>query len=108
MTIRCEQLDELLLDGERLALATAERHAQTCAACRQTLDDWKEMSATARSLHTTWESDLLLPRIQRAIRQEAQPARSRWMSIAAAAVLTIGIGSSSWYAVRFGSRDALF
>jgi hypothetical protein len=109
MNIRCEQLDELLLDGEALAMATAERHAATCEACREKLDGWNEVSAAARSLKTSWNSDLLLPRIQRTIAEEKRRNSRSWMrSVAAAAILTIGIGASSWYAVREGSQDARY
>ena len=103
MTIRCEQLDDLLLDGGELAMRAAERHAATCAACAETLALWNDISATARSMKTTWHSDLLLPRIQRAVKP-----RSRMWSVAAAAVLTIGIGGSTWYGIRDASREARF
>jgi hypothetical protein len=103
MTIRCEQLDDLLLDGEPLAMQTAARHAAECAACAKTLAEWSDISATAQSMKTAWNSDLLLPRIQRAVRPKS------WIrSVAAAAILTIGIGASTWYAVRDVSRDARF
>jgi hypothetical protein len=103
MNIRCEQFDELLLDGEPLAMTTAERHAETCAACADRLADWNDISATARSMKTTWESDLLLPRILRSVR----PKQRLW-SVAAAAVLTIGIGASTWFMMRDVSREARF
>ena len=109
MNIQCEQLDQLLLDGEALAMATAQRHAATCEACREKLDEWNEISATAKSMKTSWNSDLLLPRIQRTIAEEKRRNSRSWMrSVAAAAILTIGIGASSWYAVREGSRDARY
>lgn len=109
MNIRCEQLDELLLDGETLAMETAAQHGRTCEACSRRLAEWHDLSAVARSLKTEWESDLLLPRIQRAIAEEQQRAARSWLrSVAAAAILTAGIGASTWYAVRVASRDASF
>jgi hypothetical protein len=103
MTIRCEQLDDLLLDGGELAMATAARHAATCASCAETLATWNDISSTARSMKTTWQNDLLLPRIQRAVKP-----KSRIWSVAAAAVLTFGIGASTWYGIRDASLDARF
>ena len=95
MMIRCEQIDDLLLDGEGLSLELAARHAETCEACLEKLTAWNEISSTARDLKTSWNSDLLWPRIERKLREESRkPARSYWQ-VAAAAVLTIGIGASS-------------
>ena len=68
MTINCNQLDDLLLEGDRVSLELAARHAQTCEACMQQLAGWNEVSSTARELHATWNNDMLWPRIERAIR----------------------------------------
>ena len=82
MTIRCEQLDDLLLDGSEFAMATAAKHAASCEVCRQVLEKWQEISDTARTMRMSWQSDLLLPRIQRGMRRDLSPL----LRIAAAAV----------------------
>jgi hypothetical protein len=102
MTIRCEQLDDLLLEGDAASMELAERHAGTCARCHEVLSDWNDLSTTAKSLHQTWESDLLLTRIKRQFR------RSIVWRAAAAILLTAGIGATTWYAVRDSNRDAAF
>src|SRR5207248_1079199 len=52
-------------------------------------DELDEISAAARTLHATWSSDSLLPRIQRAIEreQERQPAHLWWQMAAGVALL---------------------
>ena len=87
-------IDTFLHDDD---LEAAERHAATCAECRKVLEDWKDISATAKTLRMTWESDLRLPE---------EP--SRFWRIAAAVLLTVSIGATSWYVVRKGSREAAF
>ena len=109
MNITCNNLDDLLFDASPLSMRTAEEHAATCAACAEKLESWNEISSTARSLHTTWQSDLLWPRIERSLREERRrsPMRGLWR-IAAALLLTIGLGSTMWFAVRGQVKDAAF
>lgn len=104
MTIRCEQLDDLLLDGSEFAMATAAKHAESCEACREVLAEWNEISDTAKSMKASWQSDLLLPRIQRSMRRDT----SQLLRIAAAAVITMTIGGTAWYAMRDTNRDMAF
>jgi hypothetical protein len=99
MNITCNQLDDLLLEGDPFSLETAARHAESCPACARTLADWNELSATARSLHTTWENEMLWPRIDRALRAErGTSTRGRLWQIAAALLLTAGLGAFVWRA----------
>ena len=109
MNITCKQLDDLLLDGSPQAMQTAAEHAATCAACAETLESWNDISTTAQSLQTTWQSDLLWPRIERSLRQERRrsPMRRLWQ-IAAALLLTFGLGGTVYFAVRGQVRDARF
>ncbi|MGA8807298.1 MAG: hypothetical protein WB973_05425 [Thermoanaerobaculia bacterium] len=100
MTITCEQLDDLLLDGDPFSLEAAARHAQSCEACMQTLEEWNEMSSTARDLHAMWDNDLLWPRIERAIRNERRSTRTRVWQIAAAFLLLASMGAVVWIAQR--------
>src|SRR6185295_17735476 len=67
MNITCSNLDDLLFDASPLSMRTVEEHAAQCPACAEKLEAWNEISATAKSLHTTWQSDLLWPRIERAL-----------------------------------------
>ncbi|HVS31019.1 MAG TPA: hypothetical protein VMS98_06145 [Thermoanaerobaculia bacterium] len=102
-------MDDLLLDGEGVSMELAARHANGCEACLRSLSAWNEISATARELQTSWKSDTLWPRIDRALREEKRRASRSWLwQAAAAAVLTIGIAGSAWYAVRSASHDARF
>ena len=109
MNITCEKLDDLLFDASPEAMRTAEQHAATCPACAEKLESWNDLSTTAQSLHTTWKSDLLWPRIERALREERRrsPMR-RVMRIAAALLLTVGLGGTMYFAVRGQVRDAAF
>ena len=47
MNIRCEQIDDLLLEGDAYSMSVAAKHAGSCEACRQLLDDWNDISRTA-------------------------------------------------------------
>jgi hypothetical protein len=100
MTINCNQLDDLLLEGDPFSLEVAARHAQSCEACMEKLADWNEISATARDLHETWNSDLLWPRIERAIKVEQRGTRTRVWQIAAAFFLLAALGATVWIAQR--------
>jgi hypothetical protein len=100
MTIQCHDLDNLLLEGDAASLALAAEHAQTCDACMESLTAWNELSATAGSMKTTWNNDLLWPRIERAIRRES---RRRWVAalqIAAMLLVVAGIAVVAWRVQR--------
>lgn len=100
MTINCNQLDDLLLEGDPSSLALAARHAQSCDACMEKLAGWNDISDTARGLHATWNSDLLWPRIERAIKGERRSTRTRVWQIAAAFLLLAALGATAWIAQR--------
>ncbi len=108
MNITCSQLDDLLFDASPLAMETAARHAKECAACAETLAAWNEITDVAHSLRgESFPSDLLWPRIERALRKERSAAR--WLKqLAAAAVLTIALGSTLFYALRVQTHEAAF
>lgn len=109
MNITCNQLDDLLFDGSPLAMQNAAQHAAGCTACAETLESWNDISATARSLQTTWDNDLLWPRIERSLREERRrsPLAGVWR-VAAAVILTVGLGGTMWFAVREQVHDAAF
>jgi hypothetical protein len=106
MNITCDQLDNLLFEGDRLSLETAERHAAGCPECRETLDAWSDLSGTARTLQTDWQSDLLWPRIERALREEKRASRGSLWRIAAAVVLTAGLAGGTFFAMQKRERAA--
>ena len=109
MTITCNQIDDLLFDGSPLAMETAARHAAECDSCAQTLAAWNELSDTAQSMRTTWENDMLWPRIERAIRAEKKRPAPRWLrQAAAAAVIIFALGAPLFYALRVQTREAAF
>lgn len=108
MTLTCQQIDDLLFDASPLAMETAARHAAGCDSCAETLASWEELSVTARSLRTTWQNDMLWPRIDRAIRAEKKRP-VRWLGqIAAAVALTVGLGAPVYYTLRVQNREAAF
>ena len=96
----CDEFDALLLEGDEASMAAAARHADDCAACAERLDDWNDLSATAKSLHATWQNDMLWPRIERSLNNVGRASARRFWEIAAAVVLTIGIGGGTWYGLH--------
>ncbi|HEX6085341.1 MAG TPA: hypothetical protein VF266_12500 [Thermoanaerobaculia bacterium] len=110
MTINCSQIDDLLFDGSPLAMETAARHAAGCTSCAETLAAWNDLGSTARSMRTTWENDMLWPRIERSLRAETvrrSPARRLWQ-YAAALLITAGLGATVFYGMRVQNRQAAF
>lgn len=109
MNITCDQLDNLLFDGSELAMETAARHAKSCARCAELLESWNDISATAKSLHVSWQNDLLWPRIDRSLRdqQRRNPMRRLWQ-VAAALLLIAGLGGTAFYSLRVQVHEAAF
>ena len=108
MTITCNHLDDLLFDGSPLAMETAARHAETCAACAERLADWNDISATAQSMRETWQNDMLWPRIERSLRAERRSSGRRLWQVAAALFLIFTLGGTMYYALRVQTHDAAF
>ena len=101
-------IDELLAEGDGVSMQAAALHACECAECAEMLAEWNDLSNTARGLHTTWNSELLWPRIERALRNERRAGASRWLQIAAAVVLMIGIGVAAGFALRARQEQRAF
>jgi hypothetical protein len=101
-------IDELLLNGDRESMQAAALHASACSECAEVLAGWNDLSGTARELHTTWNSDLLWPRIERAIRNERRAGASRWLQIAAAVVVIVGLGVTLAFAFRARNEQKAF
>jgi len=101
-------IDEHLMNGDRDSMQAAALHAAACPECAETLAEWNDLSDTARELHTTWNSDLLWPRIDRAIRNERRAGTSRWLQIAAAVVVILGLGVTLAFAFRARNEQRQF
>lgn len=111
MKIQCTELDDLLFDASPLAMETAARHAEQCAACAEKLAAWNDIEQTARSMRGTWQNDLLWPRIERAIATERlqKRPRAKWLwQVAAGLLLTLGLGGTVLYTVRARTHEAAF
>ena len=108
MTNHCETIDPYLLEGDAPSLEAAARHAATCSSCAETLAEWNDLSTTGRSLHTNWQSDLLWPRIERELRRRQRNERARLWQIAAAVLLTLGLGAGTWFGLHVRSEHAAF
>lgn len=108
MTTECEQLDDLLFDATPLSMETAARHAAECKTCAEILAAWNDLSQTAASMRTTWQNDQLWPRIERSIDAERWRSPSWWWQVAAAVVLTVGMGGTLFQLVREETREAAF
>jgi len=93
-------IDELLANGDDASMQAAAIHAANCGECADLLADWNDLSTTARDLHATWNSDTLWPRIERKLRSERRTPSFRWMQIAAAVVIMIGLGVMAAFALR--------
>ena len=105
MTITCTEIDNLLMEGDTLALATAAKHAETCAACAETLAGWNEISATARGMRETWTNDMLWPRIERAVARERRRPVRQLLQVAAALAIFLGMAAVVWTTIRTRQFD---
>lgn len=106
MKINCENLDDLLLEGDAFSMQIATQHAQTCRGCSEKLASWNAISSVARGMHTTWTNEMLWPRINRFLRAEKKRAFARVWQIAAALLLLVGIGLFAWRANEKVRNDA--
>jgi F0F1-type ATP synthase membrane subunit b/b' len=109
MNIQCNQIDDLLLEGDAFSMQMAARHAQGCPTCLEKLTAWNEISETAEGMQASWNSDLLWPRIERALKAERRSSfPAQWLRIAAVILLTVGIAATTLFVVREGAREARF
>ena len=106
MTIKCTDIDHLLMEGDELALATAAKHAEECAACAGKLADWNEISATARGMRASWDNDMLWPRVERAIARERRRGWTQLWQVAAALAIFAGLAGAIWYTASVRNFDA--
>lgn len=112
MNITCNDRERIFLDGTPEEWAALEVHAANCAACRNDVAAWKNLSLAASEMHQEWNSPALWPRIERAL--EAQSASSKaswwerlrgswnvrslgWQTAAASLVLLALTGLAVWF-----------
>ena len=105
MTIKCTDFDQLLMEGDALAMAAAAEHAKSCAACAATLAAWNDITATARGMRASWENDMLWPRIGRAVKRERRRGWTQLSQVAAALAIFLGIAAVTWSAIRVRQFD---
>ncbi len=92
MTFTCQDLDEALRAEEPSAREAARAHAEACPACREALDVWDAIGATAPALRR-WDTPDLWPRIHQSLAEESERRATRgagwprWLTVAAAAAL---------------------
>jgi hypothetical protein len=94
------------MEGDELALATAAKHAEACAACAGKLADWNDISATARGMRAAWDNDMLWPRVERAIATERRRGWTQLWQVAAALTIFVGLAGVIWYTVSVRNFDA--
>jgi hypothetical protein len=74
----CSQLEQALRDETPELIAALGRHAEECAACREELRMWQEISIAAKSMHKEWPAPALWPAIARDLRAEAARPHGVW------------------------------
>jgi hypothetical protein len=120
MNITCNDRERIFLDGTPEEWAALEAHAGNCAACREQVAAWKNLSVAASEMHEEWDSPALWPRIERAL---AEPAAAKtawwerllggwnltslkWQTAAAAALLLVLLtGTAVWIASHQNQPD---
>ncbi|HEV3218276.1 MAG TPA: hypothetical protein VGZ48_00785 [Candidatus Acidoferrales bacterium] len=74
----CTHLEQALRDETPEQLAALSRHAKECAACREELRMWHEISIAAKSMHKEWPAPALWPAIARDLKTEAARPHGLW------------------------------
>ena len=112
MTLECGDLERALRTPELMPEMRA--HAEGCAACREQLYLWNEISRLAPGLHEEWDSPFLWPRIAAGLATETPRPRAPWWrwALAAAAVIVLAAVLAqpmlqSWRSARPADRQLL-
>ena len=107
MILECGDLDRALRTPELMPDMRA--HAEQCAACREQLYLWDEISRLAPGLHEEWESPFLWPRIQANLAAEPTHRRTPWWrwALAAAALVILAAMLQTWRSGKPANRELL-
>ena len=89
MILECKDLERALRTPELMPDMRA--HAETCAACREQLYLWAEISRVAPQLHAEWESPFLWQRIRANLADTAPRPKPLWRRWVVAAALAGGL-----------------
>ena len=108
MILECGDLERALRTPELMPDMRA--HAEQCAACREQLYLWSEISRLAPGLHQEWESPFLWTRIQANL--AAEPARpkapwGRWALAAVGVVVLAAAMLQPWRSAKPANRELL-
>jgi hypothetical protein len=76
MNVKCEDREQILVDGTAEQWAALEEHALTCVECTEELRTWKELSVAATELRDYQDSPALWSRIEAALVQQEQKRHS--------------------------------
>jgi hypothetical protein len=74
----CSNLEQALRDETRELMVALTLHARECAACREELRMWQEISAAALSMQKDWPTPALWPAIAKELRAEAERPQGVW------------------------------
>ena len=107
MILECGDLERALRTPELMPDMRA--HAEQCAACREQLYLWDEISRLAPGLHEEWESPFLWPRIQANLAAEPTHRRTPWWrwALAAAALVFLAAMLQPWWNGKPANRELL-
>ena len=107
MILECGDLERALRTPELMPDMRA--HAEQCAACRDQLYLWDEISRLAPGLHEEWESPFLWPRIQANLAAEPTHRRTPWWrwALAAAALVILAAILQPWWNGKPANRELL-
>jgi len=98
--VTCADLELALATDDPALREALARHAEGCAACQAELTLAREIEAAAPSLRKAWASPGLDERVRQSWRAEARTRRplraASWVSLAAAALLVVGLGVRAW------------
>jgi predicted anti-sigma-YlaC factor YlaD len=107
MILECGDLERALRTPELMPDMRA--HAERCAACREQLYLWAEISRLAPGLREQWESPYLWPRIRANLAAEPTRRRTPWWrwAVAAAALVVLAAMLQPWRIGKSSSREFL-
>ena len=108
MILECGDLERALRTPELMPDMRA--HAEQCAACREQLYLWSEISRLAPGLHEEWESPSLWARIRANLAAEPARPRAPWGRWALAAVGVVVLAAAMlqpWRSAKPANRELL-